>query len=646
MLLGLLAGGALYLLWQLPWNGKAGDELWSEPLGSAWLSVGMALWVQVPLFVGMAVTRWRAPRLWMGTAVLAAVIVLTGAWAYAGIAQAPRGHQEVLLRLAAALSLWWLVALAWMQGWMEQGSWRVPYARLFVLAWNNALVLALAALCVLLVWGVLWLWAGLFALLKVKWFADLFSTPLFVCLCTGLLTGLGLWVARSQQRPIQVARQTLLALGRLLLPLLAWVLVLFVAALLFTGVEQLWDIGFASGLLMGALLVHIWLVNAVYQDGAATHSPYPQWLQHLVHASLLALPVLATLACVAVGMRVNQYGWTAARVWATTGAALLWLYAAGYAVAAIQSWRGQRGNRKARESRKAEGATDNSTHTAARAWLGTISPVNRALSLVLLAWLLALQTPLLDPLRISAGSQLQRLQSGDAEIDLKNLSDLKFDHGRYGAAALEALAQSPRLQGEAQKKMLQTIRNRTSVHPEPDEELPSEVIDVPLAQQRITMASGHAAPAVDWWPWLLKQAKRHHWATSCLYDDAECKLLTGDWDRDGQADHILCDLKLDGSLRCELTARDAQGQWRAEGAVEWARLRSVVEQRQVRDALREGRIQRNVPRWPQWTVDLPAETSTPTATNTQDEAPDMETPEAEDAQRKSRQAIGELQRPW
>lgn len=599
LLMGGITGLALYALWNIPWTGQAPTHMWLSPQGSAWMAMAMALLVQVPLFMAMAVLRWRAPRLWAGAAALALVIALMGGWVIAGLTQMPREHHSLLLRLAVALSLWWFVALAWFQAWLEQGSWRIPYARLFVLAWNNALVLALATLCVGLVWGILGLWATLFALLGVKVFVQLFSEPAFVWLCSGLLAGMGVWVGRTQERPIQMARQTLLALGRLLLPLMAWVLVLFVLALVFTGLQTLWATRFAAGLLMGVLLVHIWLVNAVYQDGRAGQGPYGRWVLHLVHASLLAMVVLAALACIAVGLRVAQYGWTVERVWAAVGAGFLSLYALGYAGAVLWQWR--------------------APQTAA--WLAPISPVNRVLSLVLLALLLALQTPVLDPQRISAASQLRQLLSGQQALSVERLSDLKFGHGRYGPAAFAALAQSPVAHTEAAQPMVQTVADRSSPSPEPDELPPSEDIDLATVQQRLVLAGGSSAPAPDWWQFVMQQAGHgEYWATSCLWKESDCMVLSDDWDRDGQIDHLLCDLNDGRYAHCTLTARvphaavaaaGSDAAWERVSGLRWPMHVDKGVTAGVDAALRAGQIEVLPPRWPQWQLQVTDENGNP-----------------------------------
>lgn len=115
----------------------------------------------------------------------------------------------------------------------------------------------------------------LFALVKVRLFADTFTAPAFVYMATGLMAGLGVLLARGQPRPLRLMLQLVLTLYRLLLPLLALVVVLFVAFLPFTGVQPLWETRKAAPLLMGVLLCLLVFVNAVYQDGSRQAAPTP-----------------------------------------------------------------------------------------------------------------------------------------------------------------------------------------------------------------------------------------------------------------------------------------------------------------------------------------------------------------------------------
>jgi hypothetical protein len=68
-----------------------------------------------------------------------------------------------------------------------------------------------------------------------------------------------------------------------------------------------------------------------------------------------------------------------------------------------------------------------------------VAPVNIAVAFVVLALLLALFTPVLDPARVSVASQLSRLNSGRQSAETFDFDYLKFEGKRYGLAALERL---------------------------------------------------------------------------------------------------------------------------------------------------------------------------------------------------------------
>jgi hypothetical protein len=75
-----------------------------------------------------------------------------------------------------------------------------------------------------------------------------------------------------------------------------------------------------------------------------------------------------------------------------------------------------------------------------RGWLRLLGTINTWLALVVVATLLAIHTPLLDPAAMSAGSQARRLLSGATTPERFDFDHLRFDLGRAGVGALHALA--------------------------------------------------------------------------------------------------------------------------------------------------------------------------------------------------------------
>jgi hypothetical protein len=129
-------------------------------------------------------------------------------------------------------------------------------------------------------------------------------------------------------------------------------------------------------------------------------------------AALALLPVLSALCIWSLSLRIEQYGWTTDRVWAALLVGITSLYAVGYAVSALM-----------------------------RGWLPALGIVNTWIALVLIASVLAIHTPLLDPQRISATSQVARLLAGKVEIDRFDYNYVRFNLGRAGDSALKELTE-------------------------------------------------------------------------------------------------------------------------------------------------------------------------------------------------------------
>lgn len=549
-----------------------------RPLFIAWV-------LALPVPVLLAVEQVRDRSLWWGAGGLALLVLALGTAVYLlRVAPAPDSVQS---------GLWWpyfitlglllFIALPWLQGRIQHGRWHVPYATLFLRAWQNALTLCTAHLFVGLCWTVLGLWAGLFMLVKVSLFAETFAQPLFIALATGAMTGVGLVMGRSQGRTMAALLQGLLALFRLLLPLLATVVVLFVLFLPFTGVEPLWSTRQAARLLMAVLLVQLLFINAVYQDGRLAQPPYPRPLARLVEASLLAMPVLAVLALTALGLRLQQHGFTAARLGGLVVALVLAAYALGYAVAAARSlWTDHRMPR-----------TSDLWHTPGP-WLAAIAPVNRHLSWVVLALLVLLQTPVLDPYRLGAASQRDRLLAQATAPTAEQLIDLRLGHGPHGPAALQAVAAAHAgLQdaaGRQQVAAVMEMQSRSQGRRSP------RLDTVAQAQAHITLATGHTSPDAAWWQALL--APDNH-RRECLRPSQACVLLQQDLDGDQVPEVLLCPL-VQHRMRCELYQhRSTDAPWTHAGQLVWSTGETATDTQALHQGLRDGVLQRQQPRWPE-----------------------------------------------
>jgi hypothetical protein len=303
----------------------------------------------------------------------------------------------------------WFHILPFAQSRLRHSEPAFSYSGLFEDAWRNCLLLANCFVFSGIFWALLGLWAGLFEVLKIKFFSDLFTTRYFVYLATAMSVSFAVSLEDKEASALVTIRRYLLAVQARLLPLAAFIVLLFLVTLPFSGLHKLWDTGSATALMLGLQYAVIILTNAVWQDGKQP-LPFSSFTRSFIRMALIALPVLSVLCVWALHLRVDQYGWTIDRIWAAILVAFISLYTAAYCAAAVRS-----------------------------GWLQSLGRLNTAIALLVIATLLAVHTPLLDPQRISASSQVSRLLAGKVAASNFDYEYLRFNLGRAGAQALREL---------------------------------------------------------------------------------------------------------------------------------------------------------------------------------------------------------------
>lgn len=532
-----------------------------------WFTLSTSL----PLVMMLSLTRLDDARFWQHVGGLLLTLTGLSAWAAWHVASDPPVRSlPVLLPFALSLGLGLYVVMPFLQARLSAGRWRVPYALLVQYSWQNGLTLLLAAVFVGLGWGLLLLSMRLFELIDIDWLDALLQDGPVPALVTGLLFGIGIVIARIQQRTARTLLHILVGLFTGLLPVLSVVILVFLASLAVTGVGQLWDDNPRSlwqstsvTLVLSMLLAHqILFLNAVYQDGNRA-APYPRFFRWVIQMALLALPVIAALALYALWLRVEQHGLTTPRYWAAATLLILSLYSAGYAL--IQLVPHQR-------------------------WLGHLPRVNVAMAVALMAVILAGNTPLLDPHRLAADWQLQRLRDLPAEeVEVSDLNWLRFQSGRHGPAALLNLHE------EAQRNDDQELAEFIARLLEADEPLPPVApatvpMPSPRPDQPLRVKVPDGAPAMD--EAYLRFLQRDPGAVAnCSGEHTECMVVRVDADNDGRDERLLCNLALTDSISCRLTHQTADGDWRWLTGLGWPRTPATEQ------ALREGDIRTVPPRW-------------------------------------------------
>jgi Domain of unknown function (DUF4153) len=400
---------------------------------NSWLLALYAIVVFVPVALEIFAARLRERLTWMLAAAIAVIAGALGAYT-GGIADAPNPERfgfSLLFALYGALFVAWFIALPFAQAWARRGTWRVLYPDLFEFSWQNALLLGEANVFTGVFWMLLFLWGALFKVVDISFFSELFSKPAFFYPISSIAFGYAITLIESHERIVITLRRHLLGVFSWLLPLVALIAVLFLFALPFTGLAPLWKTGHATSLMLWLQFLLVHFLNSAYEDGQG-EPRYPAWLKFAVRIAILTLPVYAALCLYSLGLRVEQHGWTVSRVWGGIFTFLAALYAIGYAVAALRR----------------------------SPWMGRVGPVNIGMAAMVAGVLLLAVSPILDPKRLSAESQLDRLRAGTVSAAKFDYDYLRFELGRYGRDALAELSKSTdkEIAGLASASLAKTAR--------------------------------------------------------------------------------------------------------------------------------------------------------------------------------------------
>jgi len=395
------------------------DPLWSYPL---W-----ALAIAVPLLLLLSLNHGnerRVVQLVAGWAAVLALLAIYTGWQAEPFEEFPVGSLTFVF--CASMTLACFKALMYLQ----QRANQVPltYQVLFTNSWRNFLVTALSAIFVLIFWLILVLWGELFRVIEIDFFRDLFREDWFIFPVLGFALGLGMIIFRNLTRVIDTITKLLHALIKLLLPLIILVAVIFLAALPLVGLDVLWATGNGTALLLWLLAVILFFTNAVYQDGRETN-PYAPVVHRLIFSGLCIMPIISALSLYGLVLRLNQYGWSVERCWAFVVWLILTLLAVGYVMGIVR--------------RRAE-------------WTIDLARVNRYMGLVVLALMILANSPILDFRKISLNSQLNRVDSGQIELEEFDFWYAKQHLARPGYLAMEAMK---RQVGDSDPDLLELINN-------------------------------------------------------------------------------------------------------------------------------------------------------------------------------------------
>ncbi|GKX63353.1 DUF4153 domain-containing protein [Pragia fontium] len=481
---------------------------------------GQTLSFVLPTILAFSIVRITDSLLWRNLAICSIVALGLATWFHWNMAGLVSYSQKD--RIAGSyyfcLGLILYLAMPWLQTRIKNKQWIGGYSCIYDYFWGNTLTLIFTLTMMGVFWGILRLGAELFGLVDIYIFQDLFFRNDFVMhTVNGFIIGIGILTCRIQIQLTKLARNVLSAIVKGFLPLLSSVALLFIITLPFIGLNTLSGAWSAAGLLTTVVFLLTVSASVVYQSGLK-EKPYPTLLRMIVNGSLLVLPAYALLALYSVWLRIVQYGWTPFRVWGGLIVLMATAAACCYAFAVIRSH---------------------------KSWLKPLGAINKSLLLTGLALLILVNTPLLDPYRISVNGQMARYTHGVIAADDLDLVMLRFDNGRRGEDALRRLQNAPDYHHNSQFKLrLENVMSKThrweaanEIHGSP-EAVPE--VTIQQIQQNVSLANGTSIPDESWWHAVLRNSQMD--IHICLREEESCVVASLDLNTDGDEEYLLCHL--------------------------------------------------------------------------------------------------------
>ena len=395
-LFGALAGLACYAMFEWITEIRGFDRL---TLGA---SVFAACFFSAALTMTGPVTLLRslAPAAGFGAAITALVF-----WASLRFADAETfvetGHPFGVIFVLYIIALPFLITAT------AQDMSPKRYADLFDVSWGAVTRIIVSGAFTGLFWLLLFLSDALLSLVGITVIETLIEFDPAPPVITGAIFGLAIVV--THELSDMISPQLILRLLHLLLPMITVVVAVFVIALPFRGLSNLFGSLSAGAVMIGMAMTATSLVSAAI-DRSSDQGVQRPWMRAFVQVLACLVPVLGGLAITAVWVRVQDYGWTPDRLAAATIAGVIFVYGLVYAGSVLL-----RGD-----------------------WAHRLRQGNIALALGVAAILALWLTPVLNPQAISARSQMARFEAGEALAKLP-LYEMTHDWGEAGAAQMSAL---------------------------------------------------------------------------------------------------------------------------------------------------------------------------------------------------------------
>jgi hypothetical protein len=334
-----------------------------------------------------------------------------------------------------------VIAVPLFQASRDRGRWNLDYRSVHGHILTNIALWFVAWGFVAITWLLLMLLSELFQLIGILVLRDLLNKDWVPWLLTGSALGAAIGLLRDRDRIVGTLQRVATAILSVLAPILAAGLVIFVAALPFTGLEPLWEQTRATTpILLVCILGAVILVNAVIGSGSEDEESRARVIRWAAAALAAVVLPLAIVAAVSTGKRIAQHGFTPDRLWAAVFVAITVAGAAAYLFAVVRG--------------------------GAR-WPALLRSVNLRVAIGICLAALFLALPIINFSAISTRDQVARLQSGRTAPDQFDWAALRFDFGPSGQRALERLAAGSNLVVRQRAREALSASTRWAMAPQP-----------------------------------------------------------------------------------------------------------------------------------------------------------------------------------
>lgn len=554
---GLIQGLALYLLYFAAKSGRwpATEHFLFAPL------VLLLLIAPILLISSLGHLKMRQVIVWVTVAVaIIAALGLYDVWrsdastlpvAFVGDAERVRYPSPLLF---AFLVAGFFIAHSLLLSAAQDHRRIARYSTHFESAWKLIIQLIFSSAFTGVLWGALWMGAALFMLVKLAFLKELLQQSWFAIPVTTFGFACAMHITDVRPEIVRGIRSLLLVLLSWILPITTLIVVGFLLSLPLTGLQPLWATKSATAILLGAAALLIILINTAFQNGEISDS-IARVIRFCVKVAAISLLPIVVIAIYSLGLRVNEYGWTADRLIAAACLLVASAYACGYAWAVFHP-----------------------------SWMRAIAPTNVATAYLVILVLLALFSPIADPARISVNDQLARLQAGKTAANDFDYEYLRFEGARFGRAALA------RLKDETAGAEAATIREKAQL-----------ALKLKRRHEPQAPSSSELAANITFWPrheQLPASFVAQKWGNEerawelplCLREPRKrCDAFAIDMTGDGKNDILL--LPAGTPMNGVLLVEDENGGWTFYGSLppelsrcETFRQKMIAGEYQMRDA--------------------------------------------------------------